>query len=135
MEEQTQDQIIENLKGEVNYYKEKFLEFKNKYIELERSTVKYKLLTSIDKVMSTLKVLLSSESTTLTAKLGMFATTMYRWARNGFKLEEEQVKAARLSICSVCPELKKPSYQCSICGCMMKNKTKIVGASCPLKKW
>ena len=135
MEEPTQDQIIENLKKESQYYKNKFIEFKNRFVELEQKTLKYKVFKIIDKVMSTLKVLLSSEGSGFGTRLKMFLSTFLKWAKNGFKFEEEQVQKARLSICNSCPELIKPRYQCKICGCMMKTKTKISGASCPLKKW
>ena len=49
----------------------------------------------------------------------------------------DEVAAERLKICEDCPNLQKPLYRCSECGCFMKIKTKIKGASCPLpeKKW
>lgn len=48
---------------------------------------------------------------------------------------EEEVSNARMSICKSCPELIKLTSQCKKCGCIMKLKTKILAAQCPLQKW
>ena len=136
MDEKTPEQRIQELKAESEYYRKKFVEFKNRYIELEKSTLTYKIKKAIDKVMSFLVVMISSnEKSSFSTRIKMFIKTLWKWARNGFKLEEEQTAQARMAICGSCPELHKQSYQCKICGCMMKAKTKIVGASCPLNKW
>ena len=73
--------------------------------------------------------------TTLPKRLSMFFKTMWKWARSGFKLEDEQVAISRFQICLTCPYLKKENHQCTLCGCMMEKKTKIMGASCPVQKW
>ena len=73
--------------------------------------------------------------TTLLKRLSMFFKTMWKWARSGFKLEDEQVAISRFQICLTCPYLKKETKQCTLCGCMMEKKTKIMGASCPVQKW
>lgn len=136
MAEETPEQTIEKLKGESEYYRNKFIEFKTKFIDLERSTLRYKITTKIDSVMSFLVVMLSAEEgMSFSKRMMSFISTLYMWAKRGFKLEDEQTAKARLAICNACPEIRKPNYQCSICGCLMKNKTKISGASCPLKKW
>jgi hypothetical protein len=77
----------------------------------------------------------SDNGTSLTHKIALFFKTMFKWALSGFKLEEAQTQVARLEICKHCPELIKPNMQCRLCGCLMKNKVKIAGASCPLAKW
>lgn len=41
----------------------------------------------------------------------------------------------RIDICKGCPELIKITFQCKKCGCLMKEKSKLADASCPLNKW
>jgi hypothetical protein len=41
----------------------------------------------------------------------------------------------RMSICNTCPEFIKLTTQCKKCGCIMKFKTTLEKASCPLDKW
>ena len=136
MDEKTPEQRIQELTNESEYYRKKFLEFKTKFIKIEKSTLRYKVMKMIDKVMSFLVVMLSTnEKVSFITRMKMFITTMGKWALNGFKLEEEQVSKARYAICNSCPEIIKPAFQCNVCGCMMKAKTKLSGASCPLKKW
>jgi hypothetical protein len=48
---------------------------------------------------------------------------------------ETEVAAKRLSICEGCTKFIKLSTQCKECGCIMKMKTKLPNASCPLGKW
>lgn len=73
--------------------------------------------------------------TTLSKRLGIFFKTMWKWAKSGFKLEDDQVAISRFQICMSCPYLKKETAQCTLCGCMMDKKTKMMGASCPVNKW
>jgi hypothetical protein len=47
--------------------------------------------------------------------------------------DEAQVK--RFKICKACPELIKLTSQCKKCGCIMKLKTKLEQAVCPIGKW
>lgn len=128
---------IEKLEKDVQFYSKKYFELREEYIKLEKSSIKFKIKKRTDKFLSVIVVFLSSseEGVTLWDRLGMFFKTMWSWARNGFKLEEEQITQSRLEICEDCPHLIKPSYQCKMCGCMMKKKTKLLGASCPLSKW
>lgn len=46
-----------------------------------------------------------------------------------------EVSEQRFSICKGCPELIKLTTQCKKCGCVMKIKTKLEAATCPLGKW
>lgn len=46
------------------------------------------------------------------------------------KIQEE-----RFSICQQCPRLVKLTGQCRECGCIMKAKTQLPNASCPIGKW
>lgn len=45
------------------------------------------------------------------------------------------VARERFNICRECPELIKPINVCGQCGCLMKLKTKLADATCPLNKW
>lgn len=47
----------------------------------------------------------------------------------------EEEAERRYSICKLCPELISLTKQCKQCGCVMSAKTKLLKASCPLKKW
>lgn len=47
----------------------------------------------------------------------------------------EEKKQERLSICEECPRYVKMTSQCLECGCIMKLKTKLAAATCPLGKW
>lgn len=41
----------------------------------------------------------------------------------------------RFSICQQCPEFIKLTTQCKKCGCIMKLKTRLQEAECPIGKW
>lgn len=41
----------------------------------------------------------------------------------------------RFSICQQCSEFIKLTSQCKKCGCIMKIKTKLELAECPIHKW
>ena len=127
---------LNDLKNKIGHWQNKYQAMKDKYIALEQSTLKHKLRKKSDQFWSVFAVFLnaSDTGTTFTQKLNMFFGTMWAWARNGFKLEEEQTAEARFAICKACPELLNEK-QCNLCGCFMKTKTKIAGASCPLAKW
>jgi hypothetical protein len=47
----------------------------------------------------------------------------------------DEVQQQRFDICKACPELIKMTSQCKKCGCIMKLKTKLEKATCPLQKW
>lgn len=47
----------------------------------------------------------------------------------------EEISNSRYSICLECPELLSITKQCKQCGCFMAMKTKLLEATCPLKKW
>jgi len=48
---------------------------------------------------------------------------------------ETQIAEKRLEICKGCDKFIKATTQCKECGCIMKLKTKLPNASCPLHKW
>ena len=41
----------------------------------------------------------------------------------------------RMAICTACEHFKPDLSRCGKCGCFMKAKTRIPGASCPIGKW
>jgi hypothetical protein len=41
----------------------------------------------------------------------------------------------RMTICRACPRFISLTTQCKECGCIMKAKSTIKYAECPLKKW
>jgi hypothetical protein len=45
------------------------------------------------------------------------------------------VQDKRYSICKSCPEFIDLTTQCKKCGCIMKLKTKLEKAVCPIGKW
>lgn len=48
---------------------------------------------------------------------------------------EEDIANKRFLICQQCPDFFKPLQTCKKCGCLMKAKTKLKNASCPINKW
>jgi hypothetical protein len=50
-------------------------------------------------------------------------------------VKDPSISDARYQICKACPELIKLTTQCKKCGCLMKVKTKLQQAVCPLGKW
>jgi Family of unknown function (DUF6171) len=50
-------------------------------------------------------------------------------------LVNEKMKNDRMNICNSCDRFIKSTTQCKECGCIMKMKTSIPHASCPLGKW
>jgi hypothetical protein len=50
------------------------------------------------------------------------------------KASEEEANK-RYSICLECPELIKLTTQCKKCGCLMKAKSRLQAAHCPIGKW
>jgi hypothetical protein len=48
---------------------------------------------------------------------------------------DSQTADNRFSICQQCPEFISATTQCKKCGCIMKAKTKLTKAFCPIGKW
>lgn len=48
---------------------------------------------------------------------------------------ESSVAEKRFEICQECPRFLSKTGQCKECGCIMKLKTKLPNAECPLGKW
>lgn len=137
--EETRDpqEIIKDQQKLIDMLSQKLLDQRRLYAELMQKSISFKLKRASDRFWSVLAVFLenSDEGTSLGQKIKMFFQTMWAWARSGFKLSSEQVYTQRLEICKACPQLIKPDMQCKMCGCMMKAKTRVEAASCPLKKW
>ena len=47
----------------------------------------------------------------------------------------KEIRLARIDQCAACDRLFRPTFTCKECGCFMKVKTRLAGASCPLGKW
>jgi hypothetical protein len=48
---------------------------------------------------------------------------------------ETVIAEDRMAICRACPKFIDSTTQCKECGCIMKLKTKLPNASCPLGHW
>jgi hypothetical protein len=46
-----------------------------------------------------------------------------------------ELQEQRYSVCRSCPEFIDLTTQCKKCGCIMKLKTKLSAAQCPINKW
>lgn len=126
---------LEDLRLRLSTCSQKYTEMRSRYVAEREKRLPIKIENKWNSIKYGFQVLVSSEhGTSLPKKIGMFFSTILKWARNGFKLEEAQVSERRLKICEACSELTK-DYQCRVCGCLMKKKTKLSGASCPLNKW
>jgi len=133
MQEQEKTQLLNKIKIIEN----KLSSLESEILLAKQRKVIPTLKTYWDKTFSTLySFLVSTQSgTTLPQRIKMFMQTIYDWVKSGFKLEDELSQIMRLEMCKACPEFKKKSTQCKICGCVMSKKVKISSASCPLNKW
>ena len=57
--------------------------------------------------------------------------------RMRIKMSKLKMYDERMTICRVCPELKRKLIGsfCNICGCNMKMKAQMESQDCPLDKW
>jgi hypothetical protein len=46
-----------------------------------------------------------------------------------------ELRAERLTVCAGCEQLRRPIYQCKLCGCFMRLKVLVPAAKCPAGKW
>jgi len=46
-----------------------------------------------------------------------------------------ELQEQRYSVCRSCPEFIDLTTQCKKCGCIMKLKTRLSAAQCPINKW
>jgi hypothetical protein len=54
--------------------------------------------------------------------------------KGDIQISSDELAKTRYAICQTCPFLKE-SKKCAKCGCFMPIKTKLIRASCPIKKW
>lgn len=47
----------------------------------------------------------------------------------------KELSEKRMEICRQCEHFKERTTQCRKCGCFMRFKTAMSGASCPIGKW
>lgn len=50
-------------------------------------------------------------------------------------IAEGDLAKARINECTGCINFQKFTRQCSLCGCFMDIKSKMLEASCPINKW
>lgn len=50
-------------------------------------------------------------------------------------LAEAELANERLKVCQKCDAYQKLLKKCSVCGCMLELKTRMVRAECPLQLW
>jgi len=46
----------------------------------------------------------------------------------------EDLSVTRMAVCNNCDKLRG-GVSCSVCGCVVKAKTRVEGEHCPLNKW
>jgi hypothetical protein len=51
------------------------------------------------------------------------------------KKVEVEIFEKRMAICKECPKFISATTQCKECGCIMKLKTRLPNAECPMHKW
>ena len=68
-------------------------------------------------------------------KQSLGETRPWHMLNTNAKISDSDTIKARLDICQACPELIKLTTQCKQCGCIMKMKTQLIEAECPLGKW
>jgi hypothetical protein len=54
---------------------------------------------------------------------------------DGVGITDSVLAESRIITCIVCPHYISSSSKCSLCGCFMKLKTKLIGARCPDSRW
>ena len=130
------EEELQSLKKQLGSCQKKYYDMKQRFVEEHESRLSNKLQKASNKFWSVIAVFMMSGEgqTSFTKKVGMFFKTMWAWARSGFKLEDKQTAQARFEICRACPYLTNTN-QCEMCGCFMKKKVQVSGASCPLNKW
>lgn len=65
--------------------------------------------------------------------LAAFASSMAKFAKEGFKIVDAAEYGKRLGECRSCEEYVH--FQCRLCKCVCLAKAKVAHESCPKKKW
>lgn len=68
-------------------------------------------------------------------KKNLGATRPWDFVKPSTRYVATNVAQDRLAICQKCPEFIKLTTQCKKCGCIMKAKTNLELATCPIGKW
>jgi hypothetical protein len=85
---------------------------------------------------------LKEEDISLPSKAKM-AFSLFRSLRDAGKsalegkglVADSDVSNKRIAICAKCPQFIKDQNRCSLCGCFLKAKVKMISESCPIGKW
>ena len=51
------------------------------------------------------------------------------------RIAPKEIAENRMAICIQCEYYDTTHNRCKKCGCMLKAKTKFLGAKCPIRKW
>lgn len=51
------------------------------------------------------------------------------------QLSSKELAEERMKVCRGCPAFKKLTRQCSLCGCQLDLKVKVLRAECPIGMW
>lgn len=54
---------------------------------------------------------------------------------DNLKITDSRLSETRMITCVACPHYISSSAKCSLCGCYIPIKTKIIAASCPADRW
>ncbi|MCK5602696.1 hypothetical protein KAR91_12520 [Candidatus Pacearchaeota archaeon] len=76
------------------------------------------------------------KSPSLSTKAKNYIKTMARWTKAGMPKVDKATELARLNICSTCEAIADDGWECTECGCPMKDKVEMdIEKLCELKKW
>ena len=67
--------------------------------------------------------------------LSTFARVVWHFLKTGKIWSPEREGAARLAVCRECQFYDPEHDMCAECWCVMADKTSLIAAQCPLKKW
>ena len=60
-------------------------------------------------------------------------TAAVNFAKSGFKIADDKLFEARLTVCNTCPH--RVEGRCSLCGCFIVPKAKLLSEKCPDGRW
>ena len=68
-------------------------------------------------------------------KMGKSAVRTAKDIARNPRIAPNAVVEYRMSICGGCEYYDNTHNRCKKCGCLLRAKTKFLGAKCPIKKW
>lgn len=67
-------------------------------------------------------------------RLFRFVKALWKYILYGHRVSFDLFKT-RIICCSLCKNLNKERWVCSICGCYVVKKTQMNTEECPIKRW